>query len=219
MDPGFWISRWQEGRIGFHQAAPNPKLQRFSSVWEGARRILVPLSGKSLDVLWLRDHTRAEVVAVEVAPQAVEAFHQEHNLTPTVERRGPFELYRCGRITTYLGDFMNLPEVEPAGAFDAVYDRAALIALPPELRAPYARTVTELAAPGARALTLTLEYPQAQMSGPPFAVERAEMESLWQRHWDMELREAEEALDRSPRFASAGITSLRECTYTLVRRA
>ncbi|MEZ4237736.1 MAG: thiopurine S-methyltransferase [Myxococcota bacterium] len=162
MDKGFWHDRWAEGRTAFHNDEVNPLLVRHHEVLAGAGRVLVPLCGKSLDLWWLRDQGH-EVIGVEIVEQAVEALFAEKGITPSVSPEGLFTTWRTDRLTVFQGDFFEL-----AGRFDAVWDRAALVALPPPMRARYAQRVRQLVdGPG---LLVTYDYPQEERDGPPFAV-------------------------------------------------
>lgn len=172
-----WVARWREGRIGFHEGQPNEMLDRHHARIAGARRVLVPLCGKAVDLAFLAAHGH-EVVGVELAEVAVQAFFAEHALAPTVTPRGGLVEYRAGAITILAGDMFAVT-AELAGPIDALYDRAALIALPPELRPPYVALVRRLLPAGARGLIITAEYDQALMAGPPFAVLEDELRALY----------------------------------------
>jgi thiopurine S-methyltransferase len=176
VEPSFWQARWAEGRIGFHEGKPNRYLERHAARIASARRVLVPLCGKAVDLAYLagRGH---EVVGVELVEDAVRQFFAEQGVTPTVERRGAFVVYSAGTITVFAGD-MFATDAALVGRIDAVYDRAALIALPPEMRPRYVTHVRGLAA-GAPILLVTLEYPQEVMEGPPFAVLEDEVRRLY----------------------------------------
>src|SRR4051812_41137109 len=123
-----WLARWRDGRIAFHEGRPNAVLDRYVARLAGARRGFVPLCGRSEDMAFLAAHGY-EVVGVELSEQAVREFFELHALVPEVARRGPFVAYRAGLITLLVGDLFD---TTPAlvGATDALYDRAALIALP-----------------------------------------------------------------------------------------
>lgn len=195
-----WIARWRDGRIGFHQGRPNDLLVHHAARLAGRRRVLVPLCGKAEDLAFLavRGH---DVVGVELSEQAVQAFFAEHDLAPSIARRGPFAAYEVGpgvvraadpgaavaaqaaagpsgSVTLLAGDFFALtPEL--LGPVDALYDRAALIALPPDLRPRYVARLHALVPAGAPALVITVEYDQARVAGPPFAVLEAELRALY----------------------------------------
>ena len=177
MDASFWRSRWQEGRIGFHEGRPNGFLERHLGRLGARRRVLVPLCGKAEDLAFLAGAGH-EVIGVELVEDAVRAFFAEHAATPSVTPRGGLTEYRAGAITILAGDvFATTPAL--VGAVDALYDRAALIALPAPMRARYVPHVRSLLAPGSPALCVTLEYDQARMDGPPFAVLEDELRALW----------------------------------------
>ncbi|HVK77430.1 MAG TPA: thiopurine S-methyltransferase [Kofleriaceae bacterium] len=177
MDPGFWLDRWREGRIGFHEGRPNTFLERHAGRLAGARRVLVPLCGKAEDLAYLagRGH---EIVGVELVEDAVKAFFAEHGATPAVRGHGPFVEYRAGAITILAGDMFATTRAL-LGPIDAYYDRAAVIALPPPLRARYVPHLRGLLDAGAPGLVITLEYEQARMDGPPFAVHEDELRALY----------------------------------------
>ncbi|WP_394848671.1 thiopurine S-methyltransferase [Pendulispora brunnea] len=173
MDATFWIDRWAVGKIAFHEGNANTYLSRHVERLGEARRILVPLCGKAEDLAYLagRGH---HVVGVELVEDAARAFFAEHGATPDVRPRGAFTAYSAGTITILVGDmFATTPEV--LGPVDALYDRAALVALPPDMRARYARHLRTLLPSGAPGLVVTLEYDQSRIDGPPFAVLEAEL--------------------------------------------
>ncbi|MCP4869615.1 MAG: thiopurine S-methyltransferase [Proteobacteria bacterium] len=164
-DHDHWHDRWNEGRTGFHQGETiNAHLQRHwgSLAVDPGAPVLVPLCGKTTDLIYLRSLGH-EVVGVELSPIACEAFFEENALAHT--REG--ERFVGDGITLVCGDYFA-PRDLPA--FGAVYDRAALIAIPPSWRERYIATTRRLAAPGAPMLLLTLEYPSKDKSGPPFSI-------------------------------------------------
>lgn len=171
-----WIARWRDGRIGFHEGHANAFLDRHIARLAGCRRVLVPLCGKTEDLAFLaaRGHT---VVGVELAEQAVREFFASHALVPSIVARGALVEYTAGAITLLVGDvFATTPEV--VGPVDALYDRAALIALPADLRPRYVAHLRTLLPASAPALVITLEYDQQLMTGPPFAVLASELRAL-----------------------------------------
>jgi thiopurine S-methyltransferase len=218
MDPEFWHARWQENRIGFHLQETNPWLVRY---WPPPRtapgdRVLVPLCGKSLDMLWLLDQGY-RVTGVEISRIAAEAFFAENSLVPAIDQAGEFIRYRCDALDILCGDFFTLDR-DTAGDIDAVYDRASLIALPPAMRAAYARHLASLLEPGTSCLLITLDYNQRQMDGPPFAVTGEEITSLYADTFAIGQLCSEDVLDGNGRFRDAGVTRLHECIYRLQRK-
>lgn len=218
MDAEFWHARWQENHIGFHLQETNPLLVRYWPVPRTAPgdNILVPLCGKSLDMLWLLDQGY-RVTGVEISRIAVEAFFAENSLVPDIDQAGAFTRYRCDELNILCGDFFSLAR-NTAGDIAAVYDRASLIALPPAMRTAYATHLASLLDTGTSCLLITLDYDQRHMCGPPFAVSNGEIASLYAGAFDIEQLCSRDALDDNRRFREAGITRLRECTYLLRRR-
>ncbi len=172
-----WLARWRDGRIGFHEGQTNALLDRHVGRLAGCRRVLVPLCGRAEDLAFLAAHGH-EVVGVELAAQAVRAFFDLHGLVPSIVEHGSLVEYRAGALTLVVGDLF---ETTPAhvGATDGFYDRAALIALPAELRGRYVAHLRTLLPPGASGLVITLEHDRPAGSGPPYAVGEAELRALY----------------------------------------
>ena len=176
MEPTFWIDRWREGRIAFHEGAPNTFLVKHHTQLAGPR-VLVPLCGKTEDLAFLAGQGH-EVIGVELVEDAVRAFFAEHAATPDIATRGAATAYTAGTITILAGDFFAIRPSE-VGAIDAIYDRAALIALPAPTRRRYVEHLRTLAPAGTRVLLVTLEYPQDAAEGPPFSVPEDEVRALY----------------------------------------
>jgi thiopurine S-methyltransferase len=217
MDAEFWHQRWRDGLIGFHQPTANAQLQTCwprLGVTPGGT-VLVPLCGKSLDMCWLAE--RHPVLGVELSSKAVADFYQENGLQPVLRDDDPFTVYDAAGVTLYCGDFFAL-RPECTAAVVAIYDRAALIALPAQMRPAYAQQLGRLVSQGTPMLLITMEYPQAQLSGPPFSVERDEVETLFGDDWRIESLHQKDILDEEPRFRARGLSRLAEHVYRLVRR-
>jgi thiopurine S-methyltransferase len=217
VQPEFWQERWRTAQIGFHQSAVDRHLKAY---WPRLKlavgsRVFVPLCGKSLDLLWLRDQGHA-VIGVELSRIAVEAFFAENGILARRRSLAEFEVYEADGVTLYCGDFFKLTP-EQIGSVSAVYDRASLISWTTELRAPYAAHLAALAGSGTQTLLITVEYPPLQMNGPPFAVFSADVTSLYAGAYEIELLGADEILELEPRFKARGLTEMREVCYRLSR--
>lgn len=215
MHAGFWQARWSRSEIGFHLAEVNPYLQRYwpdLGLATGAR-VLVPLCGKSLDLAWLAGQG-FRVTGVELAQRAVEDFFTEHGLEPVVSEEGPFRLYRAGSVEIYCGDFFALTEQQLSDC-TALYDRAALIALPPPMRERYVAHLTQVLPAGCQGLLVTLDYDQAQMDGPPFAVTDDEVQRLFAQRWQVSNLVCADVLGENWKFLQRGLERLDERVYRL----
>lgn len=215
MEPAFWHKRWADNQIGFHQPQVNPYLQAHwpaLGLAAGAR-VLVPLCGKSLDLLWLAAQGY-RVLGVELSRRAVEDFFVEHGLVAEVSQRGAFEVWRCGEIELWCGDIFALKAEEVVGC-TGLYDRAALIALPPVMRERYLALLGELL-PACKGVLVTLDYEQALIDGPPFSVPDAEVRQGF-AGWQVMQTEQVQILADSPKFQSAGVPSLVERVYRIAR--
>lgn len=214
-----WLDRWRDGRIGFHLDKVNGYLARHADAMTDRRdaRVFVPLCGKSLDLAWLAERGH-DVVGVELAEDAVLALHEEQGLSPDEIIEG--EAHRCyvsGRVRVFVGDFFALsPAVIPP--FDAVWDRAAMIALPESVRPAYAAHLRGFLAPEARVLLSTLVYDQARMNGPPFSVSADEVRGAYEDAFSIERLEEKDITAENPRFAEAGLDVVSEETWLLTPR-
>ena len=218
MDEAFWLDRWQHDRIGFHEEDVNPRLVAHAGEmpWPDGGRIFVPLCGKSGDLIWLRDHGQ-RVIGVELASIACRALFEEHDEDFQVRDAGRHRLYVGDAIEVFCGDFFAL-DAQRLGKVDGVYDRASLVALPPELRASYAEHLRELVTPGTVVFLQTLEYAQEEMKGPPFSVGEDELRALYAAAFDLEDIEIGEWVAPPGKFAERGISRMRECCWMLTRK-
>lgn len=217
MEATFWHERWREGRIGFHQADVNGLLKRHWQSLDLAKDscVFVPLCGKSLDMLWLADQGY-QVLGIEINESAVIDFFKESHLSPEIRRDERFIHYHAGPFTLLVGDAFDLSTADLQHCA-AVYDRAALIALPPNMRAPYLEQLYSQLPTGCRGLVITLEYPEGEKQGPPFSVERSELDTHLTKHWTLQELERVDILARETSFQEEGITRLETTAYRIDR--
>src|SRR5690606_37589678 len=155
-----------------------------------------------------------EVLGVELAQQPIEQFFAENNLQTTVRESAEGIHYRSGNIELICGDIFGISAATLATCQGA-YDRAALVALPPETRRRYvAHTYGQLARPY-HGLLITLDYNQEQMDGPPFSVNDAEVQSLYAQHSHANLIDRRAMLDKEPKFKERGLTALDTLVFSL----
>ena len=216
MHPEFWLERWQRNEIGFHQPAPHRALARH---WAGlglprGSRVLVPLAGKSSDMLWLAAAGH-QVVGIELAELAVRAFFEENALAPTITQHGALQRFSVAGLDLWCGDVFAIGAAD-IGSVAAVFDRAALVALPEAIRRRYVAHLDAITPPGARTLLITMEYAQPEMAGPPHAVLEDEVRRLYQAH-QIELLERDDAMADFPKFAQRGVTRLSEAIYRCIK--
>lgn len=218
MDPEFWHARWAANQIGFHQQAINEHLQRH---WHAlglapGSRILVPLCGKSRDMLWLREQGHS-VVGIEISELAVSAFFTENALPAEVHQENGYTRRSFDDIEILCGDFFRLHTAQ-TGTLDGCYDRAALVAMPEAQRPRYAAHLAGLLPQASRVLLVTMEYAPAEMNGPPFSVTPREVGGLFSTHFDVTHRDEFDALEANPDFRARGLSRLTEHVWSLARR-
>jgi thiopurine S-methyltransferase len=218
MQPDFWHQRWQDNQIGFHQDTPTPlMLKHWPSlgIAPGAC-VFVPLAGKTLDMAWFAAQGY-RVLGVELSRIAIEAFFDEHGVTPDRRDSKYGTHYRAGDIELICGDAFGLDEAALADC-DAVFDRAALIALPADLRRRYVHGLYARLPSHCRGLLVSLEYPQHEKDGPPFSVVEDEVRGFYSRDWDVTTLERRDILATQQKFIDEGVTALDTVVYRLQRQ-
>ncbi|MBA2126026.1 thiopurine S-methyltransferase [Hyphomicrobium methylovorum] len=218
MDKAFWDERWQRRDIGFHQPHIHEQLQRF---WPDlglpvGSSVFVPLAGKSRDMVWLAAQGH-RIVGIELSEIAIREFFLEGGQQPEQSSDSPFDIYSVGPFRLYRGDFFDLT-ASALQDVHAVYDRAALIALPADKRRQYADKLAALIPVEAKILLIGLSYPENEMSGPPFSVPKEEVERLYGKLFDISVLNERERLEFSPSLKRRGVTSLIETAYLLKRK-
>lgn len=191
MNPEFWHDRWQENRIGFHEADVNSMLTTYFdrlSLKQGDR-VFVPLCGKSNDLHWLSAQG-FHVVGIELSQMAVETFFAQAGISVDITEQGGCKSYKSENIEVFVGNFFDL-SAEMLGPVDAIYDRAALVALPIPMRNRYADHLASVTK-AAPQLLISFDYDQAAMQGPPFSVTGSEVARLYGGIYHQELLSSQE---------------------------
>lgn len=199
-----WLERWQEGRIGWHETDGNRSLKRY---WRGdGLRVLVPLCGKSVDMLWLARQGN-QVTGVEVSDIAAREFFTDHGLR--CERSADGTRYAASDlpVTIICCDYLDFDDTD----FDAHYDRGALVALPVEHRARYAAHTTARLTTNPVQFLITLEYDQAQVDGPPYSVTADEVLTYWPALNRIDAYD--DIANAPPKFRDAGLAEMTEVVW------
>ena len=169
MEHSFWHERWESNNIAFHEGEPNALLtSHFGDLAiPAAGRVFVPLCGKSRDIHWLLNEGY-RVAGAELSELAVRQLFEELGAEPAIAETGSLKHFAAPGIDVFAGDIFALTR-EMLGDVDAVYDRAALVALPEAMRRQYTAHLRQLCG-SAPQLLITLEYKKDLISGPPFSV-------------------------------------------------
>lgn len=213
MKPEFWLNKWKLNEIGFHQESTNEPLQAY---WPSVRApaggaVLVPLCGKSLDMCWLAEQGHA-VIGVEVSALACEAFFAGLELEPRIEETGELLSMSAEPYRLLQGDFFSLT-VADIGAADAFYDRAALVAMPPDMQPAYVRQLISLLPPGTAGIVNCVEYPPDAMAGPPFSIDEARLRHLLEPYCRVERCASREVETLGSGLKERGLAGLTETLY------
>lgn len=190
MNVDFWNQKWKKNEIGFHESKPNPLLvSHFGKLKlaEGSR-IFLPLCGKTLDITWLLSKGY-RVAGAELSKLAIEQLFIALGVEPVVTKLANAAHYSTENIDIFVGDIFELSS-EIVGMVDAVYDRAALVALPEEMRKKYTKHLLDITGT-AKQILITFEYDQSQIDGPPFSISSDEVNRHYKGAYSLECIESQ----------------------------
>ena len=221
MKHEFWDERWRQGQIGFHLGRPHDWLLDAAGRFPPRARVYVPLCGKTVDLVWLRDRGH-EVFGCEFVASAVQDFLREQGLTAATERResgggASFECHRTRGLNVLQGDALELDPGLIGGPVDVVFDRAALVALDPACRTRYVDGLHRVLRPGGHVLLIAFAYDQARVEGPPWSVDAGTIDRLFGDRFSIETL-AVRSEEGNPRFQSAGVSEMEERCCWLTRK-
>jgi thiopurine S-methyltransferase len=187
MEIDRWLNAWKDNNIRFHADEVNPVLLRHYSHLnlKNDDLVFVPLCGKSVDMPWMVEQGQ-EVLGVELSPIAIESFFKEQNLKFVQSKKDKFTQYKSENIELLLGNYFNLTATD-LSKVKAVYDRAALVALPKDVRKKYIQLMEEKLSVGTKLLLVSFEYDQKEMDGPPFCVSEEEIRQNFSGFQSVEL--------------------------------
>lgn len=206
MDPAYWQARWDEGRIGFHEGRPNALLSEHVARLGAPGRVLVPLCGKAEDMAFLAERGH-EVVGIDLVERPLREFCRAHALEPEETKGDRFTVLRAGAYTLLAGDVLDAT-AEDVGPLTAVYDRAAIVALPEETRTRYVARLRSLLPAGSPVLVVSFDYPESAMEGPPFSVGEQRLRGLFA---GASIELLGETHITSGKIADAGVEAKEQC--------
>lgn len=213
-----WEDRWQEGRIYFHNDQPNKRLLKYFSYLHVPphSHCLVPLCGKSLDMPWLASKGQ-KITGIELSSIAIKDFFKENHLTPkNLPINEKLLSYSTESYSLIQGDLFDLqPSMIPK--VDWIYDRAALVAIPPQDQKQYATHLSSFLSKGKKVFLISFEYDQKEMEGPPFSATEDSIHKFFSPMFSIQKLDKENALDQEPRFKGKGLTSLFVGVYILTK--
>lgn len=215
MDAKFWINAWEEGRTNFHRSQYNEKLLQFFPSLRAQKgdHILVPLCGKTKDLVWLHNQN-LKVHGIELYSRPVEEFFPENNISPVTKIQDEtFTHYTSGNLSISCGDFFKLSGHEN---YDLIYDRASLVALPEDMRRDYALVIKRVLKREGKCLLIVYEYDQSKMEGPPFSVSEEEIHKLYSDQFSIKLLESETPPNEGSRLSA--VLNLKQKVYIMEKK-
>ncbi|MFM8877817.1 MAG: thiopurine S-methyltransferase [Verrucomicrobiota bacterium] len=220
MKHEFWDERWRQGQIGFHLGQPHDWLVASERRFPAGSRVYVPLCGKTVDLVWLRDRGH-EVIGCEFVASAVQDFLREQGLSAQTENLGSgdafYECHRTPGLSVLRGDALHLDPAVVGGPVDVIFDRAALVALDPAFRERYVECLHRMLRPGGHILLISFAYDQSRVAGPPWSVAATTIERLFEDRFSIETL-AIRTEEGNPRFQAAGVAEMEERCCWLTRK-
>ncbi len=220
MQHDFWHDAWSNSAArsaepGWQQKEVNPHLTKHwkSSGAIAGEAVFVPLCGRSHDMRWLHDYGH-HVIGIDLSVSALEEFCKQQSIDATCERDGDLTVFRAPGFTLYAGDFFKL-QASHISQVSRVFDRAALIALPPEMRKPYAQHLRSILPGGSEIFLITIAYDQSQMNGPPFSVPETEVLDHYSDGFEIEVMQSASGPDQLGNLEQRGLKTLTEACFLL----
>lgn len=194
MEASFWHNMWKTNKIGFHLHNTNQFLiDHFDTLnLEKNSRVFIPLCGKTVDIKWLLDNGY-KVAGAELSELAIKDLFESLGITPQIKEKANLKHFYAPNIDIYVGDIFNLDK-QLLGTIDAVYDRAAIVALPEELRVKYTKHLVDITS-SVKQLLITIEYEEGLIQGPPFSLREEAVKSYYEDIYTFELLEVEYEAD------------------------
>lgn len=217
-DNQLWLQLWRNDEIDFHQKSVNHLLTQFWPKLEfnNSSRVFVPLCGKSLDILWLAEQGY-QVIGIELSSIAVRDFFQENGLQPVKTRTKKFTLWQHGNISIYCGDYFKLSKKD-LGHIDVVYDRAALTALPGDVRKSYVAQITRIISSHSKVFLLTIEDAEEGETLTQALGVGDEIKNLYTEHFEISLIHVDSIYEQDLTRPGATPTRVEYKVYQLTRK-
>ncbi|MBK22593.1 MAG: hypothetical protein CME70_01195 [Halobacteriovorax sp.] len=215
MEKEFWLNKWNQNSIGFHRSEYHPELLKYITKFEELEKsVLVPLCGKSLDLIYLKDQG-FNVVGIEFSKKACEEFFNENNIEYQIITEDGFEIFESDKIHLYCGDYFKFV---PREKLNFAYDRAAIVALDPNNRKAYADQYAKNINAGGKLLMLTFEYDQSKCQGPPWSTEEYFIYEYFEKEFDIDILENSQIKVGNPRMQEAGVSTALQKTFLLTKK-
>ena len=210
-----WLEFWENNEINWHSDVVTQELEEYLGLLklEPGNKVFFPLCGKSLDMIYLLNKGFS-IIGGELSEIGIKQFFHENELDFTITQVGEFDLYSAKNIEIYCGDFFSLSSKHLSDV-KAVFDRKSLIALDQNLRQKYVKHLNDIISLGVRILLITLHYPQHQMSGPPFSVEKSEVEALFSMAFIYQELESFQDIENRSKLVNAGVDYIENAAYCL----
>lgn len=210
-----WLNMWEKKNIPFHKSTVNSALIAYASQLScnAGDTILVPLCGKSLDMVWLAQQGY-KVIGIELSAIACEEFFSENNIEHQIIIEDKFTHYKSKDIEIFCGDFFTVtkndfPEIK------AIYDCKSLIALPAEIKQKYIKHLLQLVNPTAIKILLLVIEATGKIQGPPFPINKNEIKALFGSQYQIEELKRTKRDKIDPHLLQDGFKEITDVTYLI----
>ncbi|WP_444919563.1 thiopurine S-methyltransferase [Microbulbifer sp. CnH-101-G] len=212
MEATYWHDKWKKNDIGFHEASGNSLLSEFFSqlCLSKGDRVFIPLCGKTRDIGWLLSEGY-RVAGAELSEMAVQQLFEEMELTPEIDQLDSIKHYKAKNIDIFVGDIFDLSE-EILQEVDGIYDRAALVALPQDIRPGYTQHLMAITKVAPQ-LLISFEYEQSELAGPPFSISSQEIFDRYDEEYQVKM-----LASRDVPGGLKGLVPAREVAWLLSKR-
>ena len=161
--PDFWESRYRDQVTPWDAGKVPLALQQYRATMQPGARILIPGCGSAHEACYLAENG-FDVLAIDFSPAAVELAQK--NLV-------------CFGDIVRLADFFNF---DPGQAFDVIYERAFLCALPRKIWIDYPQRCAQLLKPGG--VIAGFFFFADTPKGPPFGTSQEELGALLETQFE-----------------------------------
>ena len=148
--------------------------------------LLLPLCGRSPDLLWLAEQGH-RVTGIEWSERAVKQFFQDSKVTYSTEEccfgEALGSIYRGVEVpvTIYCSNLFSLKGHESIGKFDCIWDHGSVGSFHPDKpqRAAYVAVCDSMLKPGGKILLSTFDYEQSEHPAFPFACSQRDVHEMY----------------------------------------
>lgn len=174
-----WNQAYLDQNTPWDKGAPSPVIANLVSEIPQNAIVVIPGCGTGNDVIAVQKANPTSITCIDIAPEAVAMLTKRFAEDPIVK--------------PILGDFLEYGTEHPSSA-DVIVEHTCFCAIPVAARSGYASASAALLRPGGKLLGAFYWMPRDTDDitiGPPFQTSEAELRSLFDTWFDIEISVAE----------------------------